>query len=214
MNENRRGTRWEILQLLKHHPGLTVEEMAEAIRITAAAVRKHLVSLEAAELVDSDLERRAMGRPVRKYHLTESAGELFPKTYLQLALSLLDYLRRTSGPEAVEEFFRSRNTRISRDLMPRMDDKPIRERVCELARIMDEQGAMSEIRMQGGDVVLDKYNCTLGQVVRAFPEACDYELKLYEDLLGVPIRRVRHMGSGDECCSYVIPGGALTNVRG
>ena len=204
MRKPRSSKRGDILRLLKRRPGRTVEEMAEAVGITPAAVRKHLGSLEQAGLIDSVLERRPMGRPASRYRLTDASDDLFPNRYEDLARSLLNYIEHTGGPAGLEAFFEDRNSRILDELMPLMVGKTLEERVSEVSRVADEKGSMPGMRLVDGHVALEEHHCVMGRISRDFPQACQYEEKLLRVLLGVPIRRVANMASGDDCCSYII----------
>src|SRR5436305_1563977 len=96
--EKRPGSsRQEILRLLRRRGGLTAEDLARAVGITAVAVRQHLQVLEAAGLVGSASERRPIGRPRRVYSLTDQADELFPTGYHLLANIILEQLRARDG---------------------------------------------------------------------------------------------------------------------
>src|SRR5262249_55911329 len=85
-------TRRAILVALKERGEARADELAEALGITVSAVRQHLQTLTAAELVAHREQRGTPGRPKHAYHLSEAGEALFPRAYGALANELLDYL--------------------------------------------------------------------------------------------------------------------------
>ncbi len=57
-----------------------------------------------------------------------------------------------------------------------------------------------------GAIRLREHNCAILDVARGQRTACQAELDLFRDVLGVEVVRETHIVSGDRCCSYrVIP---------
>lgn len=108
------STREQILHLLKTDGPMTVSDLAEKLDITEMAVRRHLNTLERDQMIGSRLLRQAMGRPTSQFYLTDKADEYFPKNYHTFALSLLEDIEETEGPEAVERLFERRKDRLTK----------------------------------------------------------------------------------------------------
>src|SRR5690606_23963581 len=81
LNAPRGSTRRKVLSTLKKSDGLTADQLAALLGITAMAVRKHLAALEQENLVETTVERRPVGRPAHVYRLSAAADEFFPKHY-------------------------------------------------------------------------------------------------------------------------------------
>lgn len=81
---SQKTTRESIVELLKKNKELSVSGLKEHLDITEMAVRKHLVKLEADELITSRSVRKPMGRPVIYYRLTEKGHEIFLITMIRL----------------------------------------------------------------------------------------------------------------------------------
>src|SRR5262249_54721087 len=83
--ERRHGTtRREILDALRRSAGLTADQLAESLGVTAMAIRKHLAALQTEGLLTAHTERRPVGRPVHIYALAPGAQEVFPQQYQDL----------------------------------------------------------------------------------------------------------------------------------
>ncbi len=200
------STRREILTTLKKRGGMTTDELSDVLGITAMGVRRHLMTLERDGLVEYESVQRGVGRPSYVYSLTDLADELFPKNYYQFANELLDLVKSLDGEDKIEELFAKRMERLEASLAPRLVNKDLKDQVAELARIQEENGYITEWEQVDDDTfVFVEHNCAIAQVAHHCGFACDYELKLYDNLLDAEeIVRESHMASGDISCTYRI----------
>jgi iron-sulfur cluster biosynthesis transcriptional regulator SufR len=199
-------TRRRILELLKLRGPQTADRLARELDMTAMGVRGHLAALERDGLVTHRAEKRRMGRPAHVYALTELGDELFPRTYPQLAVSLLESLKALYGEQAIGRLFEMRNESLISQYRARLDGKSLKERVAELARIRTEEGYMADWEaLDDGMFLLKEHNCAICQIARRAPQACQAELELFRQALpDAEVTRDQHMIQGDRMCAYVI----------
>ena len=198
-------TREQILALLRRHGTMTAAELSDALGIGAVGVRQHLALLDRDGLVQTTGVRRGVGRPSHLYALTANAEVLFPKRYDRMALDALAFVEARGGPEAIDQLFAERRRSLTRQYAPRLAGKSRVEQVTELAAILTEQGYMCECeQLPSGELVLIEHNCPVDCVARDYRQACEHELKLYEDVLGIPLVREELMSEGGSCCRYRI----------
>ena len=198
-------TREQILTLLRRQGTMTAAELSEALGIGAVGVRQHLALLDRDGLVRTTGVRRGVGRPSHLYMLTEQAEALFPKRYDRLAMDALAFVKAHGGPKAVDELFAVRRLQLAQQIAPRLVGKSRSEQVHSLAAILTEQGYMCECQaLPDGSFELIEHNCPVDCVARDYPQACEHELKLYEDILGVPLVRDELISEGGNCCRYRI----------
>lgn len=205
--ERKHGTtRREILNALRRSAGLTADQLADGLGVTAMAVRKHLAALQTEGLLAARVERRPVGRPVHIYSLTAQARRIFPQEYQELTTGLLDDLRALDGGEKVELLFRRRAERDYARLAPVVAGRPLPERLAALSDFLDEQGYLAEWEeTTEGDYLLKEHNCAIYGVAQCSPEACACELDLFRRLvddLDVAVARERHVFEGDHLCCY------------
>ncbi len=199
------STRHQILEILKKKGSQTVDQLSDALGISPMGVRQHLTQLERQGLVAADKRRGGMGRPAHVYSLTPAGDELFPRNYEGFAVMVLDCIRELDGVEKVEQVFHKRMERLLQSYAAHVNDRPLPERLRQLAEIQEQNGYMVDFgRRPEGGYYLIEHNCVLARVARLFPPACGYELKLFEALLAAPVRRERCIATGDSCCAYVI----------
>ena len=198
-------TRREILIALKKSGGLTAEQLSNLLGITPMGVRRHLITLERDGLVTYKTVQRGVGRPTYVYHLTDLADELFPKSYAELTQELLKILEESEGAGKVEALFAKRAERLAAAYRPRLEGKDLAEQVAELARLQSEAGYLAEWeKIDENTFILKEHNCTIARVASHYPQACTFELTLFQNLLDGEVTREKHITSGDEGCFYVI----------
>jgi len=199
-------SRRRILDLLKLRGPLTADQLAEELEITAMGVRGHLATLERDGLIEYRTEQRGMGRPRYVYSLTDVGDELFPRTYAQMANSLLDAVQAVAGEEGIDKIFEKRTQLLEAQYGARMAEKSLADRVKELAHIRTEEGYMADWEKLDEDTfLLREHNCAICQIARRCAQACSYELKLFQTVLGdAKVTRGQHMIKGDRMCTYRI----------
>jgi predicted ArsR family transcriptional regulator len=199
------STRREILSLIKRRGPMTVQELSRTLQITPMGVRQHLAILERDGYIESNGIRRGQGRPSRLYAISPEGDKVFPRTYEQLAQSLLDDLRSVQGEEKVVELFEHRRRRLLEQYRARMAGREFREKVALLAQARDEEGYLAEQQPAGRDAfVLIEHNCPIRAVAEAHPQVCQCEMALFADALGTEVVRTEHILAGAPHCRYVI----------
>lgn len=194
--------RHRILHLLKQSEGLTAQEIASELGITAVAVRKHLDRMEDEGLISFRSRASARGRPAVEYCLSEQGEALFPQRYHQLAMDVLQDITMLDGEEQVQRLFHLRNERLVRSYESRLGDKPLDEAVHELARARDDDGYMANVEQRDTGLVLAEHNCPIYDVAMRFPQVCQCEQELFQRLLNVTVKRVTTLVDGASACRY------------
>jgi DeoR family suf operon transcriptional repressor len=199
------STRRAILLVVKTRGEARVEEVADAVGVTASAARQHLAALEREGLVEHRAARESLGRPKHVYTLTEQASALFPQGYGELATELLAYVEE-EDPELVERAFERRRARRVERARLRLAGKTFAERVETVAAMLDEEGFLAHFeRCPGGAFRIAEHNCAILDVARRVDHACTSELGFLEEALpDAEIRRVAHMVAGAHVCAYEI----------
>ena len=199
------STRTGILGFLKTNWGAEANAIAKACGLTTVAVRRHLLDLRAAGLIQAKTERRPKGRPTSVYSLTELGDAKFPRDYEGLAYDLISSLRALNGEPKVHRVFQRRRKDMTARYLPRMKGKNLEQRVREMATILTECGYMADVSPMGrGSFVLTEHNCAVPRIAKCFPLTCEEELCLIRDLVGADVTRVCHVLAGDQLCSYLI----------
>ncbi len=208
VNQEETSTRRQIVNLLRTAGPLTVADLGERLGITHVAVRRHLTALERDGLVTSTQERLPMGRPTRKYELTDAADDLFPKKYGALSLDVLDFLAEQDPEQKlIDAFFARRGQELVRHYGPHVAEKhDLVGRVARLAEVQAANGYLADWAKADGEVLeLREFNCPVHAVSRKYPHACQHELTFFRTVLGTEdVNRVECIAKGGSCCRYEI----------
>ncbi len=199
--------RHRIIALLGRQGPLLFEQILTEIEARDSAVRRQLKVLVAAGLVriEPDATRLGRGRPHYRYALSERTATTVRRHHDALAEELLLDAKAIGGEELIERIFLKRCDRLELRYRDRVDGKPLRDRVREIARILEENGAVVEWRqIDERSFAIRERDSTIFNVARDDAVACRYELTLLERLLGAEVRRDEPLASGDAACSYVV----------
>ncbi|MEZ0493058.1 helix-turn-helix transcriptional regulator [Kineococcus sp. TBRC 1896] len=195
---------------------VSAARVAEVLGLTGAAVRRHLDAMVA----DGVLEvrdprpgaRRGRGRPAKEYVIGSAGHDDLPAGYDELALTALQYLADTLGPEAVTDFARRRFAGLEEALAGL--DGPLPERVDALVRALADQGFSASSRpvargTAAEGVQLCQGHCPVQKVAEAFPQLCEAERRTFETVLGTRVQRLATLAHGDHVCTTFVPLEAL-----
>jgi predicted ArsR family transcriptional regulator len=195
--------------LIKSGGPQTATELAQRLGVTPVAVRQHLQALSKDGLLVYVEERRPVGRPARRWGLSEAAQPFFPDTHREFAVGLIQAIDGAFGGEGlqrlVEERIRQQIRRYRRRMPGR--DTPLEERVEALASLRNEEGYMAEWFADGEDCwVLAENHCPICAAAKVCGGLCAGEPALFQTILGpdVEVERIEHLLEDSHRCVYKI----------
>ena len=203
------GPKERILHLLKTKGPKAAADLARTLKVTAMAVRQHLAVLEEEGLVSYEEERKGVGRPRRVWRLTPEAAARFPDSHGELAVGMLEAMRKAFGQAGLDKLVAERTRAQLRDYRQRMPDDgaPLEKRVAALAAIRKEEGYMAEwSRRSDGSFLLIENHCPICAAATACQNLCRDELSVFRSVLGpgARVERVEHALEGARRCAYKI----------
>jgi predicted ArsR family transcriptional regulator len=197
-------TRQQILEHLQRHGRATVKELGQLLHLTSTGIRQHLTVLERDGLVLTSEERGRVGRPTLIYTLTEKADSLFPKSYDELAIALLEEIRATEGSEYLYQLLHRVAQRLAESFWERVQGKSLAQRVEETALILQEQGCLADWEQRDDEFFLHEFTCPLSKMAKQDSSVCTLHLDLVRLLTGADTRLVRSLLRGEGACTYRI----------
>lgn len=204
------GTRGKILALLLRRPDSTAAELAEALELTSAGVRRHLENLAEESLVET-LRRpaRGRGRPARAWRLTARGRGLRGDSNGQLALDALEALREAGGSEAVYRFAERRFSAIVDEIAPADGPEDVQRVAQDLAAALTAAGYEATVEDSVAGVQLCQHHCPVWDVAAQCPELCAAEQDVLEVKLGTHVQRLATLAVGNCACTTNIPTAAI-----
>ncbi len=206
------ATRRALLIALRKRGEARAEELAEELEVTVSAVRQHLQGLAAADLVAHREEvAPGPGRPRHVYRLAPAAEALFPRSYGELTVELLDYIGEENPELVARAFERRRRARVERT-RERLAGLDFAARVGEVARVLDEDGYLADcVAMVDGSFQIREHNCAILAVAQRYGHACGSEIAFLREVLpDADVSRVSHILTGAHACVYEVRERTLT----
>ena len=199
-------SRRQVIDHLKLTGGLAAAGLARLLGISAMAVRQHLYALQAEGLVTHQPEQRPVGRPAKRWCLTDAAEAFFPDGHQELAVGLLAALREVFGETGVEKLLAARTAEQIAAYSRRLGRRASLERRLQaLADARSEEGYMAEVRREGAkEFLLIENHCPVCSAARACQGLCASELQVFQAVLGadVEVTREDHILAGARRCAY------------
>ena len=216
------STREQVLHLVVSRGPASAGDLADALALTAPAVRRHLAALEAeGHIVARDgaqAGRRGRGRPARRYVATSSAHEHMAAAYAELAVQALNHLTTATGEGAVRAFADGRTAETLRRYRQRVDraGSDVVARAQALADVLADDGYEATTRPVPGTTTLQlcQGHCPVQRVAAEFPELCEAETAAFSDLLGVHVQRLATLAAGGHVCTTSIQTTTTTTAEG
>ncbi len=193
------STRQRVLDLLLANGSMTAAELADALELTAAGVRRHLNSLvESGEITAGQAPGpRGRGRPARVYQLTHLGRQGFGQAYDDLALSALGELVAVVGPDAIDRLAEKRLADVEKDYLRLRGERPDEDPAELLAEALSTAGYFASTAADGE---LCQHHCPVAHVAAHYPQLCEAETSVFARLLGTDVSRSATIALGDEAC--------------
>ena len=201
-------TQNNILHLIKTRGDLTAQAIAGHMDITVPATRKHLKTLEDANLVTFRDESGKVGRPSRHWHLTAEAHARFPDTHDTLTLELIDAVRTTFGETGLDKLISERERQSLAHYRAECANlTSLPDLIAKLAQMRTQEGYMAEVTRLDDDIwILAENHCPICAAASQCQNFCRSELQIFQAVLAgkACLQREEHIVSGARRCAYRI----------
>jgi predicted ArsR family transcriptional regulator len=208
-----RRTRDRVTRTLLEHGPSTASDLAEALGLTPAGIRRHLDSMLADGTIVAQTERthgpRGRGRPAKRVALSDAGHAAGPTSYDDVALDALRYLREVGGEAAVEDFARRRIAQWEARYAERIASLPLDERPAALAEALADDGYASTVHETTLGVQVCQHHCPVQHVAEEFSAVCEAETEAIGRLVGRHVTRLATIARGNGVCTTHIP---LTDI--
>ena len=210
----------DILRFLLKQGTATASAIAHHLDVTPQGIRRHLKNLESSELIEHQTSQEGIGRPNYVYQLSRKGREHFPDQYDQFALSLLDTVADTMGPEHVGRLLKHQWQSKAREYQEKLGDAPLEERMQTLVKLRQAEGYMAECypatessgplgkSLAKGDsdaFVIAEYNCAIAHIAESYPTVCGHELAMFAIALpDCSVERTHWLVNGEHQCGYLV----------
>lgn len=204
LTEIGRTQRLTVLHELKRSNGLSVKQLAKRLGMSYMGVKQHCIELERDGYVDTWRNPKPIGRPELQYRLTRKSHELFPVQSHGMLLDTLEAAATLFGPTAPAKMLLLHFRKKTEAYIERMRGETIEEKARWFARIRDNEGCMTELRV-GPPVCIVERHSPIGDLFEIHPEVQKMEREMFESVLGARVRRTpTRIGAIYECVFEIV----------
>jgi DeoR family suf operon transcriptional repressor len=199
------STKQDILVHLLRHGQATAQDLAEQLRVTPQAIRRHLKDLEQEELIQHVVRGGGMGRPQHHYTLSRKGRAQFPNRYEEFAVDLLSTLRQTLGQEQLGQILAHQWRAKALAYREALGEGDLATRIQQLVQLRRSEGYMAECQALPDGFMVTEHTCAIAAVAENFPRVCDHELELFATALpDCTVERTHWIVDGQHQCGYLV----------
>lgn len=191
-----------ILDLLRKRDTLTVTELADAIGVTATAVRQRLTRLLAHGLIRRQATKEGRGRPSHHYGLTDKGQRETGSNFADLAMALWQEVRAIKDPEIRRGLLQRISSRMVEAYRPRVGQGRD-ERMDAVVQLFNDRQVPFEVDRSNPLLpVLTALACPYPELAEQDRSICSLERMMFSELVGENLRLSSCRLDGEKCCSF------------
>lgn len=185
----------------------TTADLAEHLSISVPAVRQHVRRLTDDGTLAMTEFRGSVGRPAKRWSLTERGHRRFPDAHAEMTVGLIASVRSMFGDEGLVAIVADRYRAALAKYRSRMKGAmSLKDRLQRLCAIRTEEGYMADVEVDGDGYLFVENHCPVCAAAEACQGFCANELQLFREVLGdgVDVHRTEYLIAGDRRCAYRI----------
>jgi predicted ArsR family transcriptional regulator len=195
----------ELLDLIRRHGPLTVQEMVGRLGVTPTAIRNRLTRLVGSGMIERKTEHGARGRPKHAYQASVAAHKRLGQNYADLAVVLWDEMMRSVEDRRLRRILFGRITdRLAELYRGQVTGDEWEGRLVQLGSILHGRGIETEVTRGDGSMtpVLKQHSCPYYELAEVDRAVCAMERKMFEKVLGRAMRLSQCRLDGHRSCDF------------
>lgn len=201
-----RSTDAAVIDILRLRDAQRIGELAEALGVTATAVRQRLDRLMRAGLVERSPVSGPRGRPAHAYRLTEAGRKLGGDNFRDLALVLWREIRGIRDASIRSGLMGRIGSSLAETYRPRVSGAGPAQRLESVAAMLRERDICCSVELAEGDgrlPVLTSHACPYPDLAEQDRGICAAERLMLQDLVGTDVRLAECRLDGGSVCRFV-----------
>jgi DeoR family transcriptional regulator, suf operon transcriptional repressor len=202
------GNQKKILEfLLDRADGATLEELADHLGVTKTAAKEHVSKIENLGYLTFQDTKGQIGRPKRRYLLSNDGHEVFPRQYSWLSNVLLELLAEDLGSEGVRRMMKNLSKKVAESMGKRFDkSQPSAVLLREVTSALNELGYRATLKQSDirKGAVIEATNCVYHSVAKQHPSLCSFDVQFIENASGMSTKLESCIARGGSVCRFCI----------
>ena len=191
-----------ILDLLRRREAMTVTEFAEALAVTATAVRQRLKRLMSQRLIERTATKNGRGRPKHRYRLTSKGLQKAGSNFADLAVALWQEIRAIRDPDVRRGLLQRVAKRMAVMYADTIEGQTLEQKVSALADLFGERRVPLELDKNGALPILKAVACPYPELADQDRSVCAMERMLFAEVLGADVRLRDCRLDGQSACTF------------
>jgi DeoR family transcriptional regulator, suf operon transcriptional repressor len=192
----------DLLDLLRIAGPLSVTELADAMEVTATAVRQRLTRLLAQMMIQRDAVRAGRGRPKHRYWLTEKGVRQTGSNFTDLAVALWREFRTLGDDSLRREMLRRISRALASGYADQIQGTTSAERLQSLANLLVQRRIPASVEQTGRLPTLTAHACPYPNLAEEDRSICQMERMLFSELVGNDVRLTQCRLDGGDACQF------------
>jgi DeoR family suf operon transcriptional repressor len=194
----------EFLELLRTTGPLSVGDLADAMEVTATAVRQRLTRLMSREVIQRDASRNGRGRPKHRYWLTDKGMRMTGSNFTDLAMALWKEVRSLENPEIRREVLRRIAQALAKGYANQISGQTPVERLHSVAEILAQRRIPTTVNGTATNPTLIEHACPYPDLAEQDQSICTMERMLFSELVGKEVKLTQCRLEGDKECRFQV----------
>ena len=193
-------SRGRIVTLLRRG-GLTADDIAAKLKLTASAVRAQLTGMERDGVVKRVGQRAGTTRPSQVFELTPEVEQLLSQAYVPLLTQFVRVFTAGLSTKAVNSLMRDAGKGLAGELLGgKRPPGNLRARAALVSDLMNEQlGAVTHLE-GNGELVIRGAGCPVAALTGKHPAVCVAMETFVEEIVGATTRECCDRSARPRCC--------------
>ncbi len=183
---------------------MDVTEMANAVGVTATAIRQRLGRLMAEGAIRRRSVREGRGRPKHVYELTERGVRLTGSNFTDLALALWEGICAVDDPEVRETIIRSVAAKLAEKYASEVAGTTPTQRMEALIHLLGQRRVPFRVDKEDGLPVLNAEVCPYPGLADTNRDICRLEMLMLSQLMGHEMDLTECRADGSDSCRFCL----------
>ncbi len=190
----------DLLDLIRIAGPLGVTELADAMEVTATAVRQRLTRLTAQLMIERETVRAGRGRPKHRYSLTDKGLRQTGSNFTDLAMTLWREIRTESDDNVRRDMLRRISRALASGYAAQIHGTTPEEKLKSLAELLNQRRIPASVASSGGHTTLTTHVCPYPNLAEEDRSICTMEKMMFSELIGNEMELTHcRLNGGGEC---------------
>jgi predicted ArsR family transcriptional regulator len=189
----------DLLDLIRIAGPLSVSELADAMEVTATAVRQRLTRLMNQSMIEREAIRAGRGRPKHRYSLTDKGVRQTGSNFTDLALALWGEIKMVGDENVGRDLLKRISRALAAGYASQIQGTSPAERLQSLADLLEQRRIPVSIGTSGDHTTLTAHACPYPNLAEKDSSVCQMEKMMFSELIGseVELTQCRRDGGGE-----------------